>query len=205
MNSRRLFAGRSLLHDDEIRIARQQRDRREVLHQIVRQRIDRAVGGVRAEVPADDGVAVGRGARDAGGADRAAGAGDIFDHQRLAERDAHPLAEIADDGVGRPAGRERHDHRDRPVRIILRRRASDAAASANAPASNHRLMSRSLDGLLRLDVGRLDDRPPFGGFGLLQRAQRLGRLLVARRQCRRRRRRGACAPPDRPASPPRRR
>ena len=88
--------------------------------------IDRTVGGVGAEVPADDGVAVGRGTVGAGGADGAAGAGDVFDDQRLAERDAHAFAEIADDGVGRPAGRERHDHRDRPVRIILRGSADDA-------------------------------------------------------------------------------
>jgi hypothetical protein len=38
----------------------------------------------------------------------------IFDHQRLADATRNPLAEIADDGVGRAAGRERHDHGDRP-------------------------------------------------------------------------------------------
>ena len=114
-----------LVDDQQIWIARQQRDRREVRHQVVGQRIDRAVGGVGAEVPADDGVAVRRGARDAGGADCAARARYIFHHQRLAERDAHPFAEVADDGVGRTAGRERHDHGDRPVRIVLRRRTGE--------------------------------------------------------------------------------
>src|SRR5262249_9547630 len=77
-----------------------------------------AVGGERAEVAADDGVAVGRGAVGAGGAHRAGGARDILDDQRLAERLAHPLPGIADDRVGPAAGRGRYDDGDRGARIV---------------------------------------------------------------------------------------
>ena len=49
---------------------------------------------------------------------RAAGAADVLDHQLLAERARHVLAEDAGDDVGRPAGRERHDHGDRLVGIV---------------------------------------------------------------------------------------
>ena len=45
--------------------------------------------------------------------------------QFYAERDTHPFAEIANDGVGRSTGRKRYDHSDRPVRIILRRHAGE--------------------------------------------------------------------------------
>ena len=36
-------------------------------------------------------------------------------------------------------------------------------------------------GSLALDVGCLDDRPPLRDFGFLHRGERLGRLLLARR------------------------
>jgi len=38
----------------------------------------------------------------------------------------------------------------------------------------------SANGLLRLDVGCLDDWPPFLDLGLLQSGERFGRLLLAR-------------------------
>jgi hypothetical protein len=66
------------------------------------------------EVAQHHGVAVRRRARDPRGADRAARPGHVLDHDLLAERLAHVLAENARQHVGRPAGRERHDHGDGP-------------------------------------------------------------------------------------------
>ena len=59
---------------------------------------------------------------------RAAGAADVLDHQRLAERLAHLLGDDARDHVARAAGRERHDHGDGAVGIVLRRGATPATA-----------------------------------------------------------------------------
>ena len=64
-------------------------------------------------LPDVDRVAVGRGAREAADADRAAGAADILDNHRLAERSAHLVGHDARGDVGRSARRERHDQRDR--------------------------------------------------------------------------------------------
>jgi hypothetical protein len=64
-------------------------------------------------------VAVGRRLDRAADADAGAGAGDVLDHDGLAERDAHALAEDARQRVGRPAGRERHHHGDGARRILL--------------------------------------------------------------------------------------
>ena len=55
------------------------------------------------------------------------------------------------------------------------------AVKADIADRQLRAMSRSHRSFC-LDPSRLDDRPPFVDLGLLQRAKRLGRLLVARRQ-----------------------
>jgi hypothetical protein len=68
----------------------------------------------------DEGVAVGRRAKQAGDADGAAGAAHILDDHGLAERLVHALAHDARHDIGHTARRERHDHRDRPRRISLR-------------------------------------------------------------------------------------
>ena len=67
-----------------------------------------------------DGVAVGIGAGGLRGGDHAAGAADVFDHDRLAERFLHRVLDDARDRVSRAAGRKRHDHGDGMVRISLR-------------------------------------------------------------------------------------
>ena len=64
-------------------------------------------------LPDVDGVAVGRRAREPADADRAAGAADILDNHRLAERRAHFVGHDPRGDVGRSARRERHDQRDR--------------------------------------------------------------------------------------------
>jgi hypothetical protein len=55
-----------------------------------------------------DGVAIGRGPRDAADGDAAAGAADVLDDNRLAERRPHALGQYPRRHVGRAAGRERH-------------------------------------------------------------------------------------------------
>src|SRR6188768_1633124 len=72
-----------------------------------------------------DGVAIGRGARDALNAEAAAGAGDILHDDRLAERYLHALAENPPDRVRRPAWTGRRDQGDGARRIALRLRAGD--------------------------------------------------------------------------------
>ena len=78
-----VFAGRSFLRDQELRIDRDQPDRLEVLLQVVVELVDDAadMGVPLADV---DGVAIGRGARDAPDRDAAAGAADILDRRRTA-------------------------------------------------------------------------------------------------------------------------
>ena len=123
-----------LLGDHELRIDRDQPDRLEILLQVVVQVVDDAadVGVPLADV---DGVAVGRRARDAADRDAAAGAADVLDDDRLAEERPHLLCQDARRGVGRAAGRKRHDQRDRcaterSARARRRRPASKMPATA---------------------------------------------------------------------------
>jgi hypothetical protein len=108
----------SFLGDQQHRIDRDQADRREIGAQV---EIDIVDDGADMGVPlADvDGVTVGRGAREPADADRAAGAADILDDHRLAERRAHLVGQDARGDVGRSAWRERHDQRDRSRREII--------------------------------------------------------------------------------------
>ena len=68
-----------------------------------------------------DRVAVRLGAGGLGGGDHAAGAADVFDHDRLAERLLHRVLKNARGRIVGAAGRERDDHGDRTIGIGLRR------------------------------------------------------------------------------------
>ena len=87
-----------------------------------------ARGRVRGRVGEPDRVAVRLCARDRLGADDAAGADAVVDHDLLAEPLGQLLADDAGDGVGAAAGLERHDQADRaldrPAPVALR--AGDA-------------------------------------------------------------------------------
>ena len=89
-----------------------QRHRRQILHRVIIELHDRRIehGGLR--MPDAHRVAVGRCMRDAADADTAAGAADILDDDRLAERHLHLLRQDAGDGVGRSAGRIGHHDGD---------------------------------------------------------------------------------------------
>ena len=110
-----------LLADQELRIDGNQADRLEVLLQVIGEGIDHAanMGVPLADV---DGVAIGRGARDAADGDATAGAADVLDDDRLAERRPHALGQYPRRHVGRAAGGERHYQRNGTRRIGLRPR-----------------------------------------------------------------------------------
>jgi hypothetical protein len=73
-----------------------------------------------------DGVAVWFGAGEPADAKIAAGARDILDHDRLAERFSHRLCDDTRNGVERPARGERRDQRDRARGEGLRERGGGA-------------------------------------------------------------------------------
>ena len=88
-------------------------------------------------------VAVGRGGGDGAGADGAARAGAVVDHDGLADLRGHLLEHDARDDVDRAACGERHDDADRPGRPLLRGGGpdrqqgdgSEAAAAQNGKAA----------------------------------------------------------------------
>jgi hypothetical protein len=103
------------MHGDDQRRLHHLGDRHEHLHRVVADvLVHGGAGGERATRRQQDGVAVGVGARDELGADAAArAAAAVLDHDALAEHRAEPVGDDARHAVGRPAGRERHDHLDR--------------------------------------------------------------------------------------------
>ena len=88
-------------------------------------RVERRCCRLRAHVAHAEGVAVGRGCGDPSHARGAAGTADILHHQLLAQASRHDLAHEPRHHVRGTAGREGHDHRDRPVGIMREGWASD--------------------------------------------------------------------------------
>src|SRR5207253_9700066 len=117
--------------DEHQRIAVDERHRGEVLLGVVGQlRVERDVGGD-LQVVQQQRMAVGRGARDAAGADRGAAAAHVVDDEGLAELLAEAGGELPRKLVGRPAGGVWHDDRDGARRIVLRKRAEAEACREN--------------------------------------------------------------------------
>ena len=77
------------------------------------------VDGDLARLPDQQRVAVGRSGRHRMRADRAARAGAIFDHDRLAKRGAELVGDRARDDIAGAACRVGNDHLDGPARIGL--------------------------------------------------------------------------------------
>ena len=114
----RSFAGNSFLATMTIGVPAARPIGSEILGRIVFQvGVERRRGAVGAHVAHHDGVAVRLGLSRAGDAGGAAGAGHVLDHDLLAERARHVIADDAGDDVGRAAGREGHDHGDRALGI----------------------------------------------------------------------------------------
>jgi hypothetical protein len=76
------------------------------------------------------GVAVGRGFRDGIGADGAARAGPVLDHDGLAKLSADLVHHDARDDIAGAAGAERHDGGDVSRRPVLRRRRHEAGSQS---------------------------------------------------------------------------
>ena len=101
--------------------------------------VERGRGG-HADVVQEQGVAVGRRARDPAGPDGAAGAADVLHHHLLAQRLRHPLGHQAGDRIGGPTGGERHHDGDGFPGKVLGPRPGPRAASRRrrAPPSQGR-------------------------------------------------------------------
>ncbi len=113
-------------HHHRLRVT-QQRDRHEVVERVVVElRVQMAVGDERIGVD-EQGVAIGAGARRLLHADIPRGAAAVLHQDLLAERVGEARCEQARDGVDASAGRKRHDHADRLVRIGLRQRRMRSA------------------------------------------------------------------------------
>ncbi len=162
-----------LAGDDRHRHRGDEADRREVGLRVVGE-----IGVERrrrrhADVVQQQRVAVGRGAGRLGGAEGAAGAADVLHDDLLAERLRHRLGDQPGHRVGRPAGGEGHDDRDRPGRIVLgegrggdERRAGgaeDGVSHGNLPVSFGRCLlpdgSRPLCRQYSMNLPRGSTRP----------------------------------------------
>ncbi|MNZ99116.1 hypothetical protein D3C78_1184270 [compost metagenome] len=120
------------IDDQHIRHHHEQRDRREILFRIIRlglenERVE-GVGGNRAH---QDRVSVGFGAGHAVRTKIAAGAGDIFNDDLLAEFITHLLRDNTRDHIGRAARRERNDQSNRSLGEALRARSRSQHAQRN--------------------------------------------------------------------------
>ena len=97
-----------------------QRDRGEILDRIVRQLlVDGGIERQRRARRREQGVAVGRRARDIGGAGRGALAGAVLDDEGLAQAPLEAARQEARQRVGSPARRIGHDDAHRFRRIVL--------------------------------------------------------------------------------------
>ncbi len=116
-----VFGGNIARDDQHLRHRRHQRDRREILCDVVGYFFHRRVDDERTRADDADRVTVGRRLCDGIGAEHAALAAAVFDHDRLLDQFRHALADHARDDVVGTAGWERHDQLDWLVREILRR------------------------------------------------------------------------------------
>ena len=107
------------MHGEHRRRDADLRDRREILHRIVRHLgVEAGIDRVGRDRRDQQRVAVRRGLRDLVGADIAARADLVLDEELLAEQFRELGGEDAPDDVGRPAGRERHHDANGPVGIL---------------------------------------------------------------------------------------
>ena len=113
------FRGRG---DQHARLHAEHGHRNEIVHGIVGQRLVERDGGALRGGQQQERVAVGIGLGCRGGSDRAAGAGAVLDHERLADLPSHLIEHDARDGIAGVAGAHRAHRHDRAVGPILRQR-----------------------------------------------------------------------------------
>ncbi len=125
------------MHEQHRLLAREQRDRREVLHRVVGQlRVERGADRVRVRGEQQR-VAVGRRFHHLGAAEHRALAGLVLHHHLLAELLRHLLRDHAHRAVGGAAGRIRHHHPDRARGIVLGERRAGGEASEGEDERSH--------------------------------------------------------------------
>ena len=159
------LCGEAGVHHQHVRRQRQRHDVDEVLGRVVGQLgVDRRIDRVRVGID-EQRVAVGRRLRHRRRADRAAGAGTVLDHHRLAPVSPTSFARHeAPDDVGRARRRERDDHVHRLVRVLGLRVERAGREQARGPAISLRLDPRGLEDLAGLldfllhEFGELRDR-----------------------------------------------
>jgi hypothetical protein len=111
------------MHHQRIRRVADHADRCEILARVVaRILVQRGTDRERAGVAQQQRVTIGIAFRDRFGADGAAGAGTVVDHDLLAEQFAHLVGDAAADDRGAAAGRKWNHQRDRAGGIVLRLR-----------------------------------------------------------------------------------
>jgi hypothetical protein len=109
------------MHHDDVGHCAGQGHRREIPIRIERDaRIEARIDDEFAAVD-EDGIAVRRSLGCSCHSGIAAGMGDVLDVELLAQAYRKFLRDDARDDVGRPGGRERHDHLDRARGILARR------------------------------------------------------------------------------------
>ena len=130
-------------------VRRHARDRQQVLEHVDRhRRIDMRIDGDQAVGGHDQRVAVGLGVGGHFSGDIAVGAGAVLDEERLPHRLGQALRQEPRGDVGRPARRDRHQHLDRPRRILLRARPARPSNDTSASAA-----TRSLDSFISVSPG----------------------------------------------------
>ena len=123
-----------VLADDPQRRGGQQRDRLQILEDVVVERVDRRRADMARPIADADHIAVWAGVDDSSARNRAAGAADGFDDHALAERRLHRIGQDARQRVGRAAGRKADQHGDRAGRIGLRQRCRGKCQQHDQPA-----------------------------------------------------------------------
>ena len=120
------------IHHQRVRRIADQADRREILARIVADAlVERGPDRERAGVTQHQRVAVGLALGDRAGADSAAGAGAVVDHDLFTEQLTHLVGDAAADDRGRAARRKGNDERDRARRIVLRAGAVETCGESD--------------------------------------------------------------------------
>jgi DNA-binding transcriptional LysR family regulator len=149
-------------HDEDEGRARDEADRRQVLHRVVRQlRVERRIDREVARLAEDDRVAVGRRLGRLVDAEVAAGAGLVVDDEGPAGLGRDALRHLAGDDVGAAAGRERHEHADRLGGVGLRE-GEAAGEGGGGPARR----GESGSCCLRLGVAARGEGRCRSGYGM---------------------------------------
>jgi hypothetical protein len=125
------------MHRQHRRRRRQVRNRREIVHHVVRHAaVEKSIGHQRQRVDRDC-VAIRRRTRDGFHPDIAGGAAAIFDYHLLPQQLGQPGADDPSDDIDAAAGRERRDQTNRLVRVIVGLRRSGAGQRESACQHRH--------------------------------------------------------------------